>query len=133
MLPQMDQLEYWNLNLICDVFLDTMTWSGCNTVLEAIACDLPVVTVPGEFMRGRHSYAILTQLGVTETIAHDSASYVDLAVRLGVDVEWRNSIVARMRERFPDLYGDRRPVRALEAFYDRAVEDRLRGERQIPD
>lgn len=133
MLPQMRQWEYWNLNLVCNVFLDTMTWSGCNTAMEAIACDLPVVTMPGEFMRGRHSCAILSQLGVTGTIAHDRASYVDLAVRLGVDVEWRKSIVSRMRERFPDLYGDRRPVRALEAFYDRVVKDRLRRERRIPD
>jgi len=126
MVPQMKQLDYWNLNLVCDIYLDTMTWSGCNSTMEAIACDLPVVTTPGEFMRGRHSYAILTQLGVTETIAHDKAAYVDAAVRLGVDVGWRKSIVARMREQSSRLYGDRSCVRALEAFYERVVEDRLR-------
>lgn len=108
-----------------------MVWSGCNTTCEAIACGLPVVTMPGEFMRGRHTYAILTQLGVTETIADDEAAYVDLAVRLGVDVEWRKSVVSRMRDQFPRLYGDRSCVRALEAFYERVVEGRLR-ERQIP-
>lgn len=120
-LPAANQVEYWNLNLLCDVYLDTMEWSGCNTTMEAIACDLPVVTMPGKFMRGRHSYAILTQLGVTETVAHDPAEYVDLAVRLGSDSEWRKSVIARMRAGFSRLYGDKNCVRALEAFYERAV------------
>ena len=128
MVPGMHRVDYWNLNVLCDVYLDTMTWSGCNSTFEAVACGLPVVTMPGESLRGRHSYAILTQLGVTETIVHDKAAYVDLAVRLGVDVEWRKSIVGRMRERFPRLYGDRTSVPALEVFYDCVVAERQRAE-----
>jgi hypothetical protein len=57
-LPWMNALEYWNLNLlcdVCDVFLDTMGWSAGITTFEGIACDLPVVTMPGKFMRGRQS------------------------------------------------------------------------------
>src|SRR5439155_5579077 len=73
LLPEQSIFNYWNLNLIADVYLDTIEWSGCNTTFEAIACGLPVVTLPGKFMRGRHSYAILTQLGVTESIARDKA------------------------------------------------------------
>src|SRR5207244_4412361 len=71
---------------------------------------------PGEFMRGRHSYAMLTQLGVTETIASVETAYVELAVRLGVDDEWRKAVITRMRDRFPRLYGDTSCVRALEEF-----------------
>lgn len=126
-LPQMHQLEYWNGSLVCDVYLDTMGWSGCNTTIEAMACGLPVVTMPGEFMRGRHSYAILTQLGVTETIARHPAEYVDLAVRLGLDGEWRRSIVARMREQAARIYADRSCVQALEEFYERVVVERLQA------
>ena len=122
-LPRMSELDYWNLNLLSDIYLDTMAWSGCNTTMEAMACDLPVVTMPGKLMRARHSYAILTQLGVTETIARDEAAYVELAGRLGVDGEWRKSVIARMRERFPHLYGDTACVRALEAFYENAVRE----------
>ena len=82
-LPPQPSSDYWNLNLLADVFLDTIEWSGCNTTLEAIACGLPIVTLPGQVMRGRHSYAILMQFGMTETIARDKAEYVDIAVRLG--------------------------------------------------
>ncbi|MBL1211012.1 MAG: glycosyltransferase, partial [Geminocystis sp. GBBB08] len=75
--------DYLNLNLVSDVFLDTFSWSGGNTTLEAIACNLPVVTCPGELMRGRHSYGILKMLGVTETIASCEEEYIEIAVRLG--------------------------------------------------
>jgi predicted O-linked N-acetylglucosamine transferase (SPINDLY family) len=88
-LPRQDILDYWNLNLLADVYLDTIEWSGFITTLEAIACRLPIVTLPGQFMRGRQSCAILTEFGVTETIAGDKSDYIDIAIRLGVEHAWR--------------------------------------------
>ena len=49
---------YLSLNIACDVFLDAHGWSGGNTTLEALNLDLPIVTTPGKYMRGRHSAAI---------------------------------------------------------------------------
>jgi predicted O-linked N-acetylglucosamine transferase (SPINDLY family) len=121
--PRQDWLGYSSLNLVSDIYLDTFSWSGGNTTLEAIACNLPVVTCPGEFMRGRHSYGILNMLGVTETIAQTEAEYIDIAVRLGLDPAWRNSIVQRMIERHSYLYEDKTCVAALEAFYRRVVQE----------
>ncbi len=121
-LPEQSRLSYWNLHRVCDVFLDTMGWSGCITTMDAIACRLPVVTTPGELMRGRQSYAILTQLGVTETIAPDVDGYVEIAVRLGLDSAWRAGVVERMASRDAALYSDRRPVFALEQWYRDVVE-----------
>ena len=118
---EMDMLDFWNLHRLGDAFLDTLSWSGGVTTFEAVACGLPVVTLPGELMRARHSYAILTRLGVTETIAQDSADYVDIAVRLGLDRRWRQGVISRMVESYPVLYSDTRSVRALEDFYRRVV------------
>ena len=89
--------------------------------MEAIACNLPVVTCPGEFMRGRHSYAMLKVLGVTDTIANNEAEYIEIAVRLGLDQEWRNSIVKRMIQRHSYLFDDKTCVEALDAFFSRVV------------
>ena len=125
MLPRYYILDYWNLCLISDVFLDSIDYSGFFTTIDAVACPLPVVTLPGEFHRGRQSYAILTQLGVTDTIARDKKEYVDLAVRLGQDTEWRAEIIRRMQEGHPALFQDTRSVRALEDFYQRAVAEVL--------
>jgi len=122
-LPRQNTPGYLSLNLVSDVFLDTFSWSGGNTTLEAIACNLPVVTCPGEFMRGRHSYGILQMLGVTDTIAKNEAEYIEIAVRLGLDREWRDSIVERMIKRHSFLYEDKSCVEALEAFYRYVVQD----------
>ncbi len=125
-LPKQDQVSYWNLNLLSDIFLDTLNWSGGNTTLEAIACGLPIVTCPGEFMRGRHSAAILYQLGVTDTLAKSEADYIEIAVRLGLDSEWRMSLIERMKQRQVYLYDDRVCVAGLEAFYKQVVGERMR-------
>jgi len=123
---EMDLLDFWNLHRLGDAFLDTVSWSGGVTTFEAVACGLPVVTVPGELMRARHSYAILSQLGVTETIAQDSADYVDIAVRLGLDRQWRRGVINRMVDGYPGLYSDTRSVCALEDCYRRVVNESYR-------
>ena len=120
-LPLLGKFDYWNLNLVSDVFLDSLEWSGGVTTLEAIACDLPVVTMPGRYMRGRHSYGILTQLGVTDTIAHDKDEYVDIATGLGADREWRSDVINRMKANHSRLYSDTKCVRALEDFFRSVV------------
>ena len=125
-LHEMDLLDYWNLQRLGDLSLDTLGWSGGVSTFEALACGVPVVTLPGRLMRARHSCAILTQLGVAETIARDSAEYVDIAVRLGLDSEWRHAVMGRLLAGYPNLYSDSRSVRALEDFLRRVVGERLR-------
>jgi predicted O-linked N-acetylglucosamine transferase (SPINDLY family) len=89
--------------------------------MEAISCNLPIVTCPGEFMRGRHSYAILKMLGVTDTIADNEAEYIEIAVRLGLEREWRDSIIKQMVQRHSYLFDDKTCVEALDTFFSRVV------------
>lgn len=120
-LSSLNHDDYLNLNLVADVFLDSFQWSGGDTTLEALACNLPVVTYPGEFMRGRHSFGILQMLGVTETIASTEQEYVDIAVRLGLDAIWRQQIKQKCQANLPHLYHDLSCVKALEAFYQQVM------------
>ncbi|MEH1867868.1 MAG: tetratricopeptide repeat protein [Nostoc sp.] len=112
-----DRLDYLMINLLSDVYLDTFTWSGGNTTLEAIACNLPIVTCPGEFMRGRHSDSFLKMLGVTDTIAENETEYIEIAVKLGLDPAWRGTIAERMSQNHDRLFDDKACVEGLEAFY----------------
>jgi predicted O-linked N-acetylglucosamine transferase (SPINDLY family) len=118
--------DYIAINFMSDIFLDTFTWSGGNTSLEAIACNLPIVTCPGEFMRGLHAYSFLKMLGVTDTIAQNEAEYIEIAVKLGLDAEWRRDVTERMSQRQDNLFDDRVCVTALEAFYQKVVRERLK-------
>jgi predicted O-linked N-acetylglucosamine transferase (SPINDLY family) len=126
LLPEMAKLDYWNLHLNADVVLDTTGWSGGVSTFEAVALGSPVVTLPGSLMRGRQSSAILSCLDVTETIAQTQDEYVKIAVRLGRDALWRQNIVERMAHGHSRLYSDTRCVRALEDFFRRVVDERLR-------
>jgi predicted O-linked N-acetylglucosamine transferase (SPINDLY family) len=121
--PRQNVLGYLNLNLVSDVYLDTLSWSGGNSTLEGIACNLPIVTCPSEFMRGRHSYAILKMLGVTDTIAENEAEYIEIAVNLGLNNEWRDNIVERMIHRHSYLYEDKSCVEALDTFFYHVVHE----------
>jgi predicted O-linked N-acetylglucosamine transferase (SPINDLY family) len=117
-----ERIDYLMINLLSDVYLDTFTWSGGNTTLEAIACNLPIVTCPGEFMRGRHSDSFLKMLGVTDTITKNEAEYIEIAVKLGQDPAWRRDISERISQRHDRLFDDQVCVAGLEAFYKKLVE-----------
>ncbi len=124
-LPQMLWYDYLNLQRVCDIFLDTLAWSGGNSSLEAIACGLPIVTCPGEQMRSRHAYAMLQILGVNDTIAPSLEQYIVIATRLAQDNSWREQIIAQMQSKIEYLYDDRVCISALEDFYRQAVLARL--------
>jgi hypothetical protein len=65
LLPILDLQSFSGAMGRCDVVLDSIGWSGCNSTLESLVHDLPIVTIPGPLMRGRHTLAILTMMGVT--------------------------------------------------------------------
>jgi protein O-GlcNAc transferase len=120
-LPRQNPEDYLNLHCLADIYLDTFCWSGGNTTLEALACDLPVVTCPGELMRGRHSLAMLRRLGISETVAINEADYVRIAVQLGRDPVWRRQLAETIHERKALLFEDRDCLVGLETFYRQAV------------
>lgn len=121
--PFMPHGEYLRLNQLCDVMLDTLHWSGGNTSLDALAMGLPVVTLPGALMRGRQSQAMLRMLGAQELIAANVEEYLAIAQRLGRDAAERGGLAARIRANLGELFERDEPVRALEAFLERAARE----------
>ncbi len=119
--PTFTHPAYLRLNEVCDVMLDTVHWSGGNTSLDALRSGLPVVTRPGELMRGRQSQAMLEMLGVPELITADFDSQVATALRLGADADERRALSERIRAHRDRLFERDEPVRALEAFLEQAV------------
>ncbi len=82
---------------LVDIVLDTFPYSGGDTTLAALDMGVPVVTLCGQRHSERTSYSILMTLGVTGTIAHSEAEFVDIAVRLALDNGWRDAVSDQIR------------------------------------
>jgi CRISPR-associated protein Csy1 len=115
-LPRLTHDDYRQVNRLCDVMLDTFHWSGGNTSLDAIAAGLPIVTLPGRFMRGRQSQAMLRLLGLDQYIATDADDYVRLAIELANDRDARARASRQMHEHAGALFEREEPIRQLENF-----------------
>ena len=124
MLPRMDGERFAASAGVCDVGLDTIGWSGGNTTLESFLHDLPVVTMPGGLMRGRHTGAMLELMGIPDTVAGSMEEYVAIAVRLARDPDWRAGIKARIAAGKSRLYRTGEAVDALMAFLEGQVRGR---------
>jgi predicted O-linked N-acetylglucosamine transferase (SPINDLY family) len=115
-IPWQPRDAFYGLMRRANVFLDTMGFSGFNTAMQAVECGLPVVAREGRFMRGRLASGILRRMGMAELIVDTEDEYVDLAVRLVQDEEYRREIRQCIETNRAVLFDDVAPVRALEDF-----------------
>ena len=114
-------VDFLRLMKDADAVLDIPQWSGGRSGYEALAMGAPVVHLPGEFMRGRHTSAFYAVMGVDECVAADAADYVDIAVRLITDKDFHAQVKRRIADNADKLFERMEPVRALEDFFENAV------------
>lgn len=116
-LPRQSVADYARLLQLADVVLDPVSWNGGNTTIEALAMGTPVVSMSGEFMRGRHGKAFLEMAGVKALNADSTERYVDLAVNF-------NELEAIMRHLDAgSIYEDKAPSEALNNFILEGVDE----------
>ena len=118
-LPLLSQRDFRQVMSVSDVMLDTLHWSGGSSSLDALASGLPIVTLPGRFMRGRQSAAMLRIVGVEELIARDAEEYVEIALRVARDPVYREALSSRIREGLPRLVDRGEPIEALVDAFER--------------
>lgn len=107
---------YFQLIMLADVLLDSLHFSaGGNTTYDAFACGVPLVTLPMPFLRGRYPVAAYAQVGLNACIASDEADYIQRALRIANDSDYRRRLSDEMREVADALFDDPRPAFELEA------------------
>ena len=89
-LPRMPEGDYLRLLDRVDLLLDPIYFGSGNTFYESMAFGTPMVTMPGEQMRGRIVAGGYKQMRLENApIADTLQEYIELTVRLAGDAELR--------------------------------------------
>jgi uncharacterized protein (TIGR03032 family) len=120
-LPSQPNADFLRLNAAADVLLDTIHFGGGNTSYEGLALGIPIVTLPGPYLRSRITHALYRKMDVMDCVVDSADSYVDLAVRLGTEPEFRASKSRKILDASGVLFEDPAEVRELERFLDWAA------------
>jgi predicted O-linked N-acetylglucosamine transferase (SPINDLY family) len=85
-----------------DIALDPFPYNGGVTTADALWMGVPVVTLVGQTAVGRAGFSQLTNLGLTELVAHTKEEFFAIATKLAGDLprlsELRQGLRARMRQ-----------------------------------
>jgi predicted O-linked N-acetylglucosamine transferase (SPINDLY family) len=115
-LPRMNAKRYASLYKAIHINIDPVGWSGGYTTIECLEANCPVVTLPTQHMRGRHSYAILKMLGVDELIASSLETFIDKLSQLGTDSYWRHSMTQKIAQNKYRMYEDWMVIKVFDEF-----------------
>jgi predicted O-linked N-acetylglucosamine transferase (SPINDLY family) len=120
-IPRQTGPDFINIIAVADVMLDTMYFCGQNTSHEGLAAGTPIVTLPGELQRSRHTMCFLKAIGLEECIACDADDYIRIAVRLGTDPGYRDGIKTLIRKNAHRVWEEKAVISEYERFFHSVV------------
>lgn len=115
-MPRLPWLDCLNLMAISDVMLDTFHFGGGNTSYEGFAMGIPIVTLPSSYLRGRFTGGCYWKMGLDDCVARTPQHYVDIAVRLAQERDYREDVSRRIVTTRDVLFDNMEAVRAFEEF-----------------
>ena len=115
-LPRQSHDDFMRLLALSDVSLDSFPFCGGNTTYQSLAMGTPVITLPSDQLRGRVSLAIYRHMEFNDLVARDPAHYAEIALSLGMDLDRRRAVEARLERECDKIFDDPTFLDAAEAF-----------------
>jgi hypothetical protein len=109
-LPGMTHFEYMNLMNVSDIFLDIYPFGGCNSSFEAFSLNKVIVTQPSIMINGRFTTGFYKKMDLEEYVCNSKEEYIDFAIKLGNDKEYRQSIEKKISEKKDCLFLDKETI-----------------------
>ncbi|KAL7548716.1 hypothetical protein ACHAWF_011984 [Thalassiosira exigua] len=114
-LPRVKSDEVLDLMRKSSVVLHPFPFGGSKTASDAVNAEVPLVTLPQRYLRGRMASAFFTamDLGSVEPdaasccVASSVSDYVTKALRLASDQDYRSGVVRSIRERKNRIFDER--------------------------
>ena len=126
-LPNLSLNRYLSLLSHCVVALDPIHFGGANTSMEAFTMGLPVVTFPGGQLRNRQTFSFYRMMQFTELIVDSQGAYIELALKLAHDSDYRAYASKEVLERCHVLFDTVEVTRELERFMETAAREAIDG------
>jgi protein O-GlcNAc transferase len=121
-LPEQSYEDFHRVLLLADALLDTRHFGVGFVAFDALAMDLPIVTLPGEFNMSRAVQAMYRLMNIEGLVASSVEEYVRMAVSLGTDDDYRETMRRLISERKEVLFESEEVVREHERFFETAIE-----------
>ena len=107
----------------CALPIYTPRFNGGTTSLEALAVGTPIVTLPGELLRRRCTYAMYNAMNWFDCVAQDANDYVRLATDIARRPEYRAHLKQEILARNSVLFSQIDWVNPFSEFLMEAMEN----------
>lgn len=112
--PSISKKLFINLIKVSDVMLDCFPFGGCNSSLEALSFDVPIITLPSKFINGRFTLGFYKKMGFDIKkcccIVSSKEAYVESALKLTTDTKLIKNIRDEIHQRKNCLFEDKESV-----------------------
>ncbi len=123
--PHQSMDGYLRLLSAADVLLDPLHYGGGLTSFDGLSLNKPIVTLPGPFVRGRFALGFYRTMKVTECLVGSVEDYIEKAVRLGTDREWRMHVVDRISKSSDAIFESSESIREYDRIFRQLVDDAM--------
>ncbi len=121
-IPYMAFKKFIWLLLTADALLDNPYISGTSAGLISLGLGQPIVAWPGRLCSCRCVTACYEQMGLNDLVAGDEEEFLQLALRLARDQEFKKAMQAKIRTNSHKLFERAEVVREIEDFFVQAYE-----------
>ena len=106
----MGSYKFYSLISNSNICIDSYPFGGCNTTFECLSLNIPVVTLPSNFINGRFTYGIYKTMGIDDLIASDKNDYVNISIKYANDINLRNNICEKIKKNVCKIFEQKESV-----------------------
>ena len=123
-LPRLELNDYFSLLYHAEVLLDPPHFGGVNSTYDGLSLNKPIVAIPSGYHRGRYTLGCYRKIGFMDCVTDRFDQYIDLAVRIGTDAEYRHDLTTRLSQVSDGLFEDPLAVTEHERIFDELLQER---------
>ena len=92
--PSLEKAEFLNLVKISNVCLDPFPFGGCNTSYDAFDYNIPVITMPNQYLYNRFTLGLYTKMNLAdcECIVNNIEEYANIATQICLNIKLQHKI-----------------------------------------